>query len=208
MKLQKKTVKKEGQYEMKKTESKYFHTAILFDEAFIYLLEKKDIEYITVKEICNKAGFNRSTFYLHYESINDLLEETMNYINKKFMDYFNDDSKEFIDKIRCSSLEDLKLVEKKYLTPYLTFVKDNKKIFKASFNNPRGMSVVVKYNHLKSFVLVPILERFNIVQKERDYLIAFYVNGIMAIIKEWIRTDCKDSIDDIEEVIIKCVGVY
>ena len=68
---------------MNKNESKYFNTAILFDEALIYLLEKKDAEYITIKEICTKAGVNRSTFYLHYESISDLIEETMNYINKK-----------------------------------------------------------------------------------------------------------------------------
>lgn len=193
---------------MNKNESKYFNTAILFDEALIYLLEKKDIEYITIKEICSKAGVNRSTFYLHYESINDLVEETMNYINEKFMDYFNVNSKEFIDKIKHSSLEDLKLVEKKYLTPYLTFVKDNKRIFRASFNNPKRMSAFEKYNHLKSYVLIPILERFNVAQKERDYLITFYINGIMAIIVEWINTDCKDSISDIEDVIIRCVGVH
>ena len=103
---------------MNKNESKYFNTAILFDEALIYLLENKDIEYITIKEICNKAGVNRSTFYLHYENINDLVEETMNYINKKFMNYFNENTKEFIEKIKNSKLEDLKLIEKKYLTPY------------------------------------------------------------------------------------------
>ena len=106
---------------MNKNESKYFNTAILFDEALIYLLENKDIEYITIKEICNKAGVNRSTFYLHYENINDLVEETMNYINKKFMNYFNENTKEFIEKIKNSKLEDLKLIEKKYLTPYLSF---------------------------------------------------------------------------------------
>lgn len=81
--------------------------------ALIYLLENKDIEYITIKEICNKAGVNRSTFYLHYENINDLVEETMNYINKKFMNYFNENTKEFIEKIKNSKLEDLKLIEKK-----------------------------------------------------------------------------------------------
>lgn len=124
------------------------------------------------------------------------------------MDYFNENSKKFIDKIRCSPLEDLKLVEKKYLTPYLTFIKDNKKIFRASFNNPKGMSAFDKYNHLKSYVLIPILERFNIATKERNYLIAFYINGIMSIIREWINADCKDSISDIEDIIIKCVGVY
>lgn len=192
---------------MNKKGSQYFNTAILFDEAFIHLLEKKDIEYITVKEICHKAGVNRSTFYLHYESINDLVEEAMSYINKKFINYFNVDSKDFINKIEYSSLEDLKLIEKRYLTPYLTFIKDNKKIVRASFQNPKGMSSFIKYNHLKKYVLIPILDRFHVSQKERNYLIAFYIHGIIAIIEAWINTDCKDSINDIESIIIKCVGV-
>ena len=177
---------------MNKNESKYFNTAILFDEALIYLLENKDIEYITIKEICNKAGVNRSTFYLHYENMN----------------YFNENTKEFIEKIKSSKLEDLKLIEKKYLTPYLSFIKENKKIFKASFNNPSGMKVNNKYNHLKYYILNPILDRFNIFEKEKGYLLTFYINGIMAIIKEWIDMDCKDSINDIEDIIIKCVGTH
>lgn len=193
---------------MNKKESKYFNTATLFDEALIHLLENKEIEYITIKEICNKAGVNRSTFYLHYESVNDLVEETMNYINEKFMKYFSENSKEFIEKIRYCSLEELKLVEKKYLTPYLTFIKENQKIVKASFHNPKGMRVWKQYNHLKNSVLLPILERFHVSEKERNYLIAFYINGIMAIIEEWINTDCKDSISDIEDLIIRCVGIH
>lgn len=36
---------------MNKSESKYFNTAKKMDEAFIELLEKKDFEYISVKEI-------------------------------------------------------------------------------------------------------------------------------------------------------------
>ncbi len=192
---------------MNKNESKYFNTAILFDEALICLLEKKDIEYITVKEICDKAGVNRSTFYLHYESINDLVEETMEYINKKFIDYFSENSKDFIEKIKDFPLEKLKLIEKKYLTPYLTFIKDNKNVFKASFNNPKGMDVLNRYNSIKTYILNPILERFNIAEKDRSYLIAFYINGIMAIIKEWINNNCKDSIIEVEDIIIKCVGV-
>ena len=50
---------------MNKAESKYFNTANLMDEALMRLLEHKDYEYITVKEVCKKAGVNRSTFYLH-----------------------------------------------------------------------------------------------------------------------------------------------
>lgn len=193
---------------MNKNGSKYFNTAILFDEALISLLEKKDIDYITIKEICDKAGLNRSTFYLHYESINDLVEETTNYINKKFTDYFNENERDFIDKINSSSSENLKLIEEKYLTPYLSFIKENRSLFKASFNNPISMNAFEKYNNLKKHIIIPILEKFNVPEKEHEYIITFYINEIMAMIKEWIRTDCKDSISDIENIIIKCVGRY
>ena len=69
---------------MNKSESKYFNTASKMDEAFLDLLSKKDFAYITVKEICDKAGVNRSTFYLHYETVSDLLSESIEYMNGQF----------------------------------------------------------------------------------------------------------------------------
>lgn len=39
------------------------------------LLDEKDFELITIKEICSAAGMNRSTFYLHYGTVSDLLAE-------------------------------------------------------------------------------------------------------------------------------------
>ena len=68
---------------MNKSESKYYNTARLMDEALLALLAKKNYEFITVKEICEKAGVNRSTFYLHYETVNDLLTESVEYIAKQ-----------------------------------------------------------------------------------------------------------------------------
>jgi AcrR family transcriptional regulator len=70
---------------MNKSESKYFNTARLMNQALIQLLEEKDIGYISIKEICEKAGVNRSTFYLHYETIGDLIEETVEYITEKIL---------------------------------------------------------------------------------------------------------------------------
>ena len=74
---------------MAKNESKYFNTALLMDEALLQLLQKKDFEYITIKELCKKAGVNRSTFYLHYENMNDLLKESMEMLEKKFYSSFS-----------------------------------------------------------------------------------------------------------------------
>ena len=41
---------------LNKSESKYYNTACLMDEALILLLEKKEYSFITIKEICEKTG--------------------------------------------------------------------------------------------------------------------------------------------------------
>ena len=43
---------------MNKSESKYYNTALLMDEALLLLLEKKEYEFITVKEICQKENID------------------------------------------------------------------------------------------------------------------------------------------------------
>lgn len=194
---------------MNKNESKYFNTATLFDEALIELLNRKSIEYITVKEICAKAGVNRSTFYLHYESINDLVEECMSYINNKFIDSFNENDSEFMNKINDTiRINELVLINHKYLTPYLTFVKENKSIFKAALNNPEGMKANERYSNLETFVISPIMDKFKISKEKRKYILAFYISGIMAIVNEWIKNDCNDSLESIQNIILECVKTY
>lgn len=190
---------------MDKKESKYFKTASLFDEAFIILLEKKEIDYITVKEICETAGFNRSTFYLHYESINDLLKETLEYATQKLVNYFNKNPKDFIANIGNSSKEDLIFINEQYLKPYLQFVKDNKKLFLAVFKNGDVMNIKENYFNLEKYIFDPILDKHQVSSKKRKYMIKFYIKGIMAIVEEWTINDCQEKREDIMSIIIECV---
>lgn len=43
--------------------------------AFLELRSRKAIEKISVKELCEQAGINKSTFYAHYQDIYDLTEQ-------------------------------------------------------------------------------------------------------------------------------------
>ena len=180
---------------MNKSESKYFNTALRMDEALIALLEKKDLEYITVKEICHQAGVNRSTFYLHYESIAELLDETMEMINQRFLSYFPQEEEAVLGDMEHRELNDLVFVTQEYLLPYLRFIQDNKKVYRAAFRNPSSMQANARYGVLKQRILDPILERFEIPAARRPYYIAYYVEGIAAIVKEWLRHDCGDSVE-------------
>lgn len=192
---------------MNKSESKYFNTALLMDEALIALLEVKDLEYITIKEICQKAGVNRSTFYLHYETISDLANEAMEVVNERFQSYFEQKAEDLVDHIDDMQLKDLVFINKEYLQPYLQFIRDNKKVYRAAFRNPDGMQTHIKYKNFKNYILEPILKRFNVPDEMQKYYIAYYIDGIIAIVKEWIDDDCRDSIESIIDVIEKCVNL-
>ena len=80
------------------------------DEALIECLEKKDFEYITVKELCEKAGVNRSTFYLHYENIADLLGECIEYTNRKCFERYDTDLADVESRLRTGQPEELILL--------------------------------------------------------------------------------------------------
>ena len=190
---------------MNKSESKYFYTARLLDEAMAALLAEKDLEFITVKELCERAGVNRSTFYLHYETIADLLRETVDNILKSFLETFPQFSKDFVPGIRNAKLEDLILVNEAYLVPYLTFIKENRNVFRASFRNPGAMDTHRQFEDVCRYVLIPIMSRFEIPEKERSYRLGFYIQGCMSIIREWLIRDCEESVEEVANIIISCV---
>ena len=104
---------------MNKNESKYFNTAIRMDEALLALLEKKGFEQITIKEICDTAGVNRSTFYLHYENTADLLKEATRYIIDKHLSFYEVDRERISLQFEACKREELLFITEDYLTPYL-----------------------------------------------------------------------------------------
>ena len=189
---------------MNKSESKYFNTAIKMEEAFLSLIEVKDFEYITVKEICSKAGVNRSTFYLHYETVADLLEETTQYMHRKFIDTFSHKANDFPDIGNCSK-DQLMLITPEYLKPYLTFIKDNRKLYSAALEYPQIFQADKTYQIMFQNIFSPILERFGIPANERQYHMLFFLNGIEGIILHWLKGDCSDSIENIIKIIETCV---
>ena len=191
---------------LNKSESKYYNTACLMNEALILLLEKKEYSFITIKEICEKAGVNRSTFYLHYETMNDLLSETIEYVGKKIHKKFNN---KVLDKqtIKNSKLEDLFLVTPEYLLPYLEFLKENKAIYKIAYSQPNVLKEQYIVSHLFKNIFEPILDRFLVPREEQKYMMSFYINGMSAVMIEWIKNDCKVEIQTILNILMKCLNL-
>lgn len=182
---------------MNKNENKYFQTAKKMDDALVFLLNKKDFNFITVKEICNVAKVNRSTFYLHYDNTRDLLDEVLNNLSKSFNEHFKNKTISNIDSL---NLNDLLLFNDSMIVPYLEFIKENKNVYKTVKDNPSLFSVH-SYMNYSLDIIYKIMDRFNIDKKLKDYYLTFYINGLSSLIMNWCNNDFDLSIEELTALI-------
>ena len=190
---------------MNKSESKYFNTAVRFDQALLSLLEKKPFEYITIREICQEAGVNRSTFYLHYQNTSDLLQETTAYMLEHFASYFSVDTENIASQYANCDLQELNFINDKYLHPYLLFIQENQRVFSAVLSQPTTFDSNAIFQRLFDYIFHPILDRFHYPKDEQRYVMMFYLNGIIAILAEWLKDGCQKSIEHISAIICCCI---
>jgi len=188
---------------MDKHRSKYFETAYLMNDALLFLLEKKDFEYITVKDICTKAGVNRTTFYLHYQNTSDLLKETLENTIKKLLDKYDNYQSFNLDEL--SSKEDLYFFTPKYVIPYLTFLKENKKLYLLANKYPSLFKTKSIFNIMYIRLFSPLMDKFYIPEKNRKYILKFYMAGINAIVITWLEQGCEESEEEIADLIYQYV---
>lgn len=83
------------------------------------LLKEKTIKEITVKELVEEVDINRSTFYLHYTDIYDLMEQTENDLKSEILEIIHND-------------EPVKIGETMpHITELFVFIADNREIASA-----------------------------------------------------------------------------
>ena len=173
------------------------------DEALLELLYRKDYEYITIKEICKKAEVNRSTFYLHYENMDDLLLECL---TLKYDEFFSSFDLSGQKEITSASIEDLNYIKPEYLRPFLEFVKKNSILFRLSISRPKLMKIDIAINEIVKNCIYPVLDRLNVNENSRKYIISYYLNGLAGIVNVWIKNDCKDDMEMIIQFIMNLVS--
>ncbi len=67
-------------------------------------------------------GVNRSTFYLHYETVNDLLNESIEFMKREFSKEMTQNADAIVPKPCTCPEEELYLVTLAYLKPYLAYI--------------------------------------------------------------------------------------
>lgn len=149
------------------------------EKIFLQLIQKKNIEEISVSMICEMAKLNRSTFYANYIDIYDLAEKIKNNMEIEFAQFqLSNNSKQDYDG---------------YLTMF-RYIKNNQIFFKTYFKLEEiSFSKPTQYR-------VELAEKYYD-NKFIDYHIEFFRAGLNAVIKKWLDGGCKESPEEINDII-------
>ncbi len=189
---------------MNRSEAKFHNTAVKMDDALILLLEHKEFKDISIMDICEKAGVNRSTFYAHYENLYDLLKETQERAVSEFFVSFGASTLGAADFSKMTA-DELIFITPQYLVPYLTFIKKNRRLYEV-YNNSGAFQIGEMDKQLIENIFVPIYAKNGVTDKKIvEYMSRYFISGVTAITMEWMKRGCEDDILFICEVISVCV---
>lgn len=164
-------------------------------QALLALLEERDIQHITMKEIAEKAKVSRGTLYLYYEDkfsiIEDLIEDMKEELGKALFDAF-------------SHLDTLHLNKKRQTVhPTLSFVHEHRSFFSVMMNRGhfhRFFKDVFQHDVL----LAPI--HVNLTPIEREIYGHYRALYTYAIILYWLNEDAAATPEAISQKVWELVS--
>ena len=150
---------------------------LLFKNALMDLLkEKGSVAKISVRELCDRAELNRSTFYAHYNEPNDLLME----IETELLDA----TEEHLKKIG----EENDAGAHKYILSFLQYIKQNDKQFRTLLIDSADPEFRSRFMQQSIIQFVENL-RIELPKELEQYIFSYILNGSTGIIIQWIRSD-------------------
>lgn len=149
------------------------------EKAFVNLLQEKQIQQITVSDICKLTDLNRSTFYANFLDVYDLAEKMKTKLEQDFSDVFlsYDYQRE-----RTGALKMFQHIQENQIF-YKTY-------FKLCDASQQQITIYDTERAQKDFN-----------NKHIQYHIEFFRNGLNAIIKMWLANGCRETPEEMAEII-------
>jgi AcrR family transcriptional regulator len=171
-----------------KIDKRIIRTRKLIRDSFCQLLEKKPASLISVTELCNLAGINRNTFYCHYQTTRDVLEEMENEVMVQIDDALGDTH---------SSIEAITMV--------CRILKDNQKICQLLLSINAESELFPKVLELSGIRTLKVMEQKNnpLTQEYQMMLSDFLIAGSNAVIQTYSKNGMKEAPEDIAELIME-----
>ena len=130
---------------------------------------------IYVKDICEKANVNRSTFYKHYNDINDLIVKTQNKLNDKLTQIYSPHKVCTLQTFE--NLFDFLYNHQNFYRTYFLINKNTYNEINTIFNSNSFFDT--QNNQYDESTI--------------SYQMSFFAGGLKAVSRQWILLGCKES---------------
>ncbi|MBF7016332.1 TetR/AcrR family transcriptional regulator [Staphylococcus sp. 27_4_6_LY] len=171
--------------------------------AFISLLQEKELDKITIKDITTLADINRGTFYLHYVDKYELLssmedEYIKNLSEKLHFDYFY---------IQYTNTEDFaKAFTTNILKNIMSYIANNIDFYKVILNLERKSQIESKISQLMFNNMQTLITSSNQIEGiPLDYFHSYVSGATISFIKHWVQDDNRMSVDDLADILFKII---
>lgn len=172
-----------------KTDARIRYTQMIIKQTFLNLIKTKPFSKITVKEICDVAEINRTTFYKHYHDVNDLL-----------------------DKLETRAISDLlymieenrKKEDGQVLLSILRTIYENHDLFATliPINTNKGFTYRLSVSCFQKIKeLAPDDTHTSNLDLTSGLNFSYLVGGISGVIEYWLQTGMKESPETIADTI-------
>ncbi len=153
-------------------------TRQLLSDALIQMLQEMPLHAVSIRDLCERAGINRTTFYNHYGSQYDLLED----ITRRFI---NDIAGQL-----ASADADRKDSVRERVTVVLSYLEQHLTLSRLLLNNNVDPQFAEKL-----FSLPKITDLLQAALKDcqdgvrQKAIISFAIHGSYRLLQEWINSD-------------------
>jgi AcrR family transcriptional regulator len=151
------------------------------------LMSEKKINNITVKELTDLADVNRSTFYLYYKDIFDMVEKIETEMLTDFIST--------AEKILKESTTHDNLIS--FFTYLFNFVQDNAELCKILLGPDGDYTFIEKLKHTIRQSLLPIDNTLSKLHYQRPFMLS----GCIGVIQQWLEDDMKISPKDMAVIV-------
>lgn len=157
-------------------------------KALMYLLKRKNFNEIYVKDICKIACINRSSFYSHYEDINDLMLKTEQKLSKHIESLFSS----------------IPYYDRNSFIKMFNFIRENADFYSAFLKNHGGSFMAeTDFNNFRKKIQNNSIVKLQYSDSEIIYHLAFFSAGLTAICKVWLNDSMKESPEELADIIQK-----
>ena len=156
-------------------------TKEIIARTFTELLDEKPMSKVTVKDIVERCGVNRNTFYYHFRDIPDVVE----FILKKKWDEILEAPQEKASILEC--MEEM-----------AALVRSNRKLMLNVYKSVKRDTFLFYMNEVATYIITEYFDKnmneFNLDKREIQMLIKYYKCLFIGILIEWLDHGLEDDL--------------